>query len=148
MATTASPHEVELFRSRVRLYLQVMLSIDVCAHLSDLVSPLYLDDLTIPQLPFFAAILRHAVTAALAVGWSYTKFAKPGRSTLIAMESGVTIGLALVYVHIALAHMTETQAKRRHRTRRYSHCSASYSCSRFGRHWCRARSAALCSSAS
>ncbi len=42
MGITANPHDVEYLRDRVRLYLQVMLVIDVIAYVSDAVSPLIL----------------------------------------------------------------------------------------------------------
>ena len=105
MITAASPHEVDYLRDRVRLYLQVMLIIDVCAYVSDVVSPLLIDDLKYPELPLSSVILRRTVAVILAAGWAYTKLARPSRTTLIALESGVTIGLAWMYIHLALAHM-------------------------------------------
>jgi hypothetical protein len=105
VATTATPHEVEHLRDRVRLYLQVMLIIDIGAYVSDVVTPLFLDDLKYPELPLSSVILRRTVAVILAAGWAFTRFAKPSRFALIALESGVTIGLAWTYIHLALAHM-------------------------------------------
>ncbi len=85
------------------MYLQVLLVIDVGAYVSDVVAPLLLDDLKIPELPLFSRLLRWACTAVAATAWSVARFAKPGRSMLIALESGVTLVLVLAYIHVALA---------------------------------------------
>ena len=105
MATTFGPHEVEQLRSRVSLYLQVMLIIDLCAHVSDAVSPLFIDGLKMPVPTSSLAVVRYVITFAVAAAWSFAKFAKPGRLTLLGLESGVTVGLAWVYVQVALVHM-------------------------------------------
>lgn len=106
VVTTTNPHEVEHLRDRVRLYLQVMLIIDIGARVSDVVSPLFIDGLTMPDYPPHVVFLRWTVTIVLAAGWLFTRFAKPNRPTLIALESGVTLGLAWVYVHLASAHVS------------------------------------------
>jgi serine/threonine-protein kinase len=69
------------------------------------VSPLFVDDLAYPEYSLFTKMLRWTVTAIVAGGWAFTRFANPNRLTILALESGVTVGLALVYVHIASAHM-------------------------------------------
>ncbi len=106
MATTATPHEVEHLRDRVRLYLQVMLIISAWGYVSDVLSPLFLGDLVHPDLPVHFAIQRLAVTVVLAAGWSFARFARPSRPALVAVESGVTLGLVLVYIHLALTYMS------------------------------------------
>jgi serine/threonine-protein kinase len=45
------------------------------------------------------------ITTVVAIGWAYTRFAKPGRAALIALDSGVTIGLVLMYIQVAAVHM-------------------------------------------
>jgi hypothetical protein len=107
VATTATPHEVDHLRDRVRLYLQVMLIIDVASYVTDVMSPLLLDDLVPPVLPLYTATLRWAVTVVLAAGWLLIRFAKPSRPALIALESGITLGLVSAHAHIALAYFGE-----------------------------------------
>jgi serine/threonine-protein kinase len=104
VATSASPHEVEYLRDRVRLYLQVMLIIDIGAYVSDVVTPLFVEGLEAPSLPPLFLIFRWGVTAVLAVGWSLTRFAQPGRAALIALETGLTLGLVLVEVPLGVAY--------------------------------------------
>jgi len=106
VATTATPQEVDHLRDRVRLYLQVMLVIDAGSRVSDIVMPLLLQDLEYPEVPLHFALLRWGATVLVAAGWSFAKFAKPNRLTLIALESGVTISLVLVYVHLALTYLS------------------------------------------
>jgi serine/threonine-protein kinase len=104
VATTADPQEVEQLRARVSLYLGVMLIIDVGSYLSDVVTPLFLDDLKYPEMPPGFTLLRWAVTVSLAALWLLTRFARPGRLALGALESGVTLGLVWVYIHLALTY--------------------------------------------
>lgn len=106
MATTAYPQEVEQLRGRVRLYLGVMLLIDVFSYVSDVVTPLVLDDLKYPEMPPGFMLLRRGVTVALAALWLLTRFARPGRLALVALESVVTLGLVWVYIHLALTYMS------------------------------------------
>jgi serine/threonine-protein kinase len=98
--------DVDHLRDRVRLYLQVMLIIDIFAYGSDYVSPLLIDDLIMPEYPALSTALRWAVTALVATGWAFARFARPNVVTLVALEGAVTIGLAFVYVHLAAAHAT------------------------------------------
>jgi serine/threonine-protein kinase len=104
-----APHEREIdqLRDRVRLYLQVMLIIDIIAYVSDYVSPLVIEGMPSPDYQSFPAILRWrlVVTIAVAIAWTITRFMKPGRITLIALESGITLGLVLMYIHLAAMHM-------------------------------------------
>jgi len=69
--------------------------------------PLLVHDLKYPELPLRFAILRWASTVFVAAGWSFAKFARPSRPTLIALESGVTIGLVLVYIHLASTYLSD-----------------------------------------
>lgn len=105
LVRTESPHEVSHLRDRVRLYLQVMLVIDVVAYLSDVVTPWFVAGLQPPSYPSDVAILRHAVTVGVACAWLLVRFTRPGRIALIAAESTVTITLPLVYARLATAHM-------------------------------------------
>ncbi|MCA9757437.1 MAG: serine/threonine protein kinase [Candidatus Eisenbacteria bacterium] len=105
--TSADPNELDHLRNRIRLYLQVMLIIDLVAHVSDWVTPLLIEGLSPPSYPLPTAALRYGVTPLVAVAWALAKFRRPGRRALIALELGVTIGLSLVYVHIADATLTD-----------------------------------------
>jgi len=110
MTTTASPADVDHLRDRVRLYLQVLLIIDVGSRISDALSPLFIEDLVYPDWPLSARILRWAITVVVAAGWSFARFAKPNRLTLIALESGITLGLVPVYIDLATTHMSGPEA--------------------------------------
>jgi len=100
MTTTALTHEIDHLRDRVRLYLQVMLIIDVTFELMRIVLPLFFEDLREPDASDSFAILSRTTTVILAAGWAFARFRRPRRATLIALESGVTIGLVLLYVHL------------------------------------------------
>ena len=66
MTTTASPADVEHLRDRVRLYLQILLIIDVASRISDVLSPLFIQDLVYPDWPLSARVLRWAITVVVA----------------------------------------------------------------------------------
>lgn len=101
-----SPHEVAHLRARVRLYLAVMLAVDLTAYVSDTISPMLIEGLEYPEYPLSVQILRHGVTVFVAVGLVFAQFVRPRRRALIAVESIVTIGLALVYTRIAATQLT------------------------------------------
>jgi serine/threonine-protein kinase len=109
MATTADSHEVDHLRDRVSLYLQVILVIDVLSKLSDLVTPLILEDYVQPEMSRLFVVLRWAVTVVLVAGWFVARFAKPSRATLIALETSITLGLAFLYVHLSLTYASVWQ---------------------------------------
>jgi len=104
---TDQTQDVDHLRDRVRLYLQVMLFVDLYGYVDDFVAPLLVEGLEVPQLPFAAAVLRHLATALLIGGWLLTKIASTGRLVVVVIESTVTIALTFVYVHIALAYLGE-----------------------------------------
>jgi hypothetical protein len=106
VTTSADSHDVDHLRDRVRLYLQVMLIINVGAYVSDAVSPLLIDDLKYPEMPLYWTALRWAVTVALAAGWAFVRFRRPSRSTLIALESGITIGQVVLNTHLGSTYFT------------------------------------------
>jgi eukaryotic-like serine/threonine-protein kinase len=110
MGSGATREDIEHLRHRVRLYLLVMLLIDLLALADDLISPLFFEGLKPPVVPAYAAVLRHGVTVVVTAGWAFTRFAKPGRLALIGLESGVSVGLALVYVTVARTHVTGAAA--------------------------------------
>ena len=108
---SSSPSEdVDHLRDRVRLYAQVLLSIDLFAYLSDVVTPLFVYDVKPPEMPLWATVLRWSVTTGVLVTWLYTKLGRPGRTVLLVLESGITLTLSVVYTHIALAAMTGDSA--------------------------------------
>jgi serine/threonine-protein kinase len=94
----------------VRLYLQVLLIIDVGSRVSDVLSPFFIQDLVYPDWPLSARVLRWAVTVVVAAGWLLARFAKPNRLALIALESGVTLGLVPVYINLATTHTSGPEA--------------------------------------
>ncbi len=100
---SASPQGVDLLRDRTRLYLQVILFIDVAAYVSDFVTPLLFDAQGTPEIPDDIAMLRGLVTVVLVVSWSVVRLTRPPRFVVLAFEVGITVGLSTVYVVIGEA---------------------------------------------
>ncbi len=99
MPTSDNPHELDHLRDRVRLYLMVMLVIDLGTEVAGGAMTLVLgrpDDLPFPA---YFAIVRWSTTVVLAGSWLFVRYARPGRAAVVAVESGVTIGLGMFYVH-------------------------------------------------
>jgi serine/threonine-protein kinase len=99
--------EIVHLRRRVRVYALVMLGVDLVAHVSDYLSPLILEGVETPQYPGITLAVRWASTLGLTMVWAITQFSRIGAGGLVAVESLMTIGLTLVYVHIAAATMDE-----------------------------------------
>ncbi|HMR74940.1 MAG TPA: serine/threonine-protein kinase [Polyangiaceae bacterium] len=108
--SSTSSHDIEHLRDRVRLYVQVMLTIDFFAYVSDFVTPLLLDQLSPPNWSRWLQLMRWGVTGGLACVWLFTKYAKPQRISLTILESGVTLSLVLIYIHIGMGSMTGDNA--------------------------------------
>jgi serine/threonine-protein kinase len=70
------------------------------------VSPLVLDGYVPPRVSLSFTVIRWGITVFLAAAWSFVRFARPGRAALIALESGITLGLVPVYVHLAHAYFS------------------------------------------
>ncbi|MEQ9501224.1 MAG: serine/threonine-protein kinase [Deltaproteobacteria bacterium] len=100
---SASPQDIDLLRDRTRLYLQVILLIDIAAYVSDFVTPLLFDAQGTPEIPEGIATLRYLVTAVLLASWSLLKFTRAPRLVVLAFEVGVTVGLSTIYVFIGEA---------------------------------------------
>ncbi len=107
---SSDPREAEQLRQRIQLYLLVMLAIDLVAYVSDYVTPLLVEGLTMPDYPLLTRVVRYASTAMLAAVWSVAHWTRPPTRVLIVFESTVTLGLTLVYIHIAGTHMTADEA--------------------------------------
>jgi serine/threonine-protein kinase len=103
VATTATPQDTAHLRDRLRLFMQVMLVVDIGAHVSDLVTPMLVAELEPMEFPAYANVMRWATTVGLAVGWTVTRLARPGRLALIAIDTAATFGLVLVYAGISLS---------------------------------------------
>ncbi len=110
-SSSTGPSDVDYLRNRVRLYLQVMLTIDIFAYISDYVSPLLIDGLTMPEYPLDAKLIRWGVTLFVVAGWLFTRWARPSRAVTIGLEVGVTICLSLVYVRLADAQAIGANAE-------------------------------------
>ncbi len=87
-----------------------MLGVDVVAHVSDYLSPLILEGVEPPHYPGITLAVRWASTLGLTLAWAITQFSRVGHRGLVAVETLITIGLTLVYVHIAAATMDEDVA--------------------------------------
>jgi len=103
MATRRETHEeTEHFRGRVRLYLLVMLTIDLaCELIGGLVALLAPGLEPAPDaLPRHYPLLHWATVVLIASGWSIARFARPNRGSLMAIEASVTTLLALLYAYL------------------------------------------------
>lgn len=99
--------ETDALRGRVRLFLQVMLVIDLSAYASDFLGPLLSgSEFEVPQLPLSAKLVRWGFTLVVALAWGATKFVRLGRLALITIESGLTLAIVASYVHIGLSYGT------------------------------------------
>ncbi len=103
MSTTADVREVDHLRRRVRLYLLVMLVIDVLAYVSDLLSPV-LFDVRAAELAPHLALHRFVITGVLLSGWTFARFTNPGRRALVVLETSYTLGLVLLEVPLGFAY--------------------------------------------
>ncbi len=83
-----------------------MLLVDLFAYASDFLTPLFVEGIDPPAYDPGARWVRSLATASVAGGWAAMRFLRPGRGAVLAIETGATLGLALVYVHIADAVMT------------------------------------------
>lgn len=87
----------ELLRDRLRLFIQVLLIIDLMAYVSDAVTPLLIEGAISSSLTPPFNYLRSGVTFVLATSWAATRFARPPRVALIAIEVALMLTLALSY---------------------------------------------------
>ena len=101
MSLMTTPYEAEHLQGRVLLYLQVVLAIDVAAHVSDLVMP-PLVGWGSEGLTGSYTSLRWIVSSLLVTGWAVTRFTQPRRWLLESLESVMTVGLAVVYGYLSL----------------------------------------------
>ena len=109
MATPTDSLDLDQFRYRVRLYVQVMLVIDLVAWVSDVVTPLFLGTLNRAHLPFEFAVARFGVTVFFVALWALTLLIRLSRAALVVVEGGLTVGLAVVYVHLAQTYFEGVQ---------------------------------------
>ena len=103
---STSPREVAHLRRRVRLYLLIMLGVDLVAYISDYISPLLIEGLVWPEYDLVTRIVRHGSTVVMAAALAVTHLAPPRRSMLITLESVATISLVLIYIRVGLGAMT------------------------------------------
>jgi len=91
--TTTQTHDVAHLRARVRLYVQVILAIDLLAYLSDAAKVVFMGE-TVPVL-----LIRGVVTTVLVTAWALSKWARLPRAAIIALEGAVTLVLSVSYVY-------------------------------------------------
>ena len=106
----ASSVDATRLRDRLRLYLQVMLIVDLLAHVSDIVSPWFVPGLEGAVYPNGTKFVRYGSTLGLAAAWGLLRFTHPPRVVLFGLDAAATLGLTLVYVHIAGATMLREEA--------------------------------------
>ena len=90
-------------RDRIRLFLQVVIAVDVMALLSDIGNLIFNGELGYPPLEDAFIWMRWITTLSLLGSWGVTRFAHPSRRTLKLMEGGLTIALSAIYVQLTAA---------------------------------------------
>lgn len=108
MSSAGTELDVGQVRDRVRLYLQIMLLVDVAAYFSDALAHFGLAEAP-PNLPFRYMVLRWAATGIMLAGWAAARFGRPGRVALVALESAVTLMLVLVYIQLGTAYLDSVE---------------------------------------
>lgn len=96
-----NPLAIARVPDRVRLYLQVMLVIDLTGYVGDLFL-LFSDEPA--TLPPDVQWLRWGITAVLLGTWSACRFGRPSETWARLLETGVTLGLGWTYVAIGRAY--------------------------------------------
>lgn len=109
LSSSSSVDAVRL-RDRVRLYIQVMLAVDLFGHLSDFVSPWFVPGLEVAQYDPTTRLVRNGATLGLALAWGVLRFAQPPRLLLLGFEAAATLGLTLVYLRVASSTLTGAEA--------------------------------------
>jgi hypothetical protein len=95
------PHDLDYLRNRVRLYVQVILTIDLLAYGSDVIGPILLGDYGARVPP-----VRWFVTSVLLGSWAFTRFGRPSRFVVMGLEGAVTIVLSFAYVKAGDDYLT------------------------------------------
>ncbi len=96
VASSADTQEVDFLRNRVRLYLLVMFLIDISMEVLGATISL-IGKIEPPDFPSYFAVLRWTTTAVTLAGWAVAKYTRPGRPMLLALETGVTLALCVLY---------------------------------------------------
>lgn len=104
--SSRGPADDDHLRRRVGLYALVMFGVDVLAWVNDLVAPALVDDLPRVEYAPASLALRVASTVIVLTALFGTRFLRPPRSVLIGFEVFVTLGLVLVYAHVAGEQVT------------------------------------------
>lgn len=108
--TSPGNDDTTYLRHRLRMFVQVMLAVDLLAYVSDFAMPHLVADLEPTTYPTTTLIVRLISTGIVVGGWLLTRFTRPPRGVLIGLETAVTLGLTLVYVHVALVQVDDTVA--------------------------------------
>ncbi len=95
-------------RDRVRLYLEVILAVDLLAWVSDLVTPLLDPDHVAAERPASFVAMRATVTGILILGALLTRFAPLGPRVSASFDVGITLALAMVDTRLALVFGAES----------------------------------------
>lgn len=105
-AVSTSPEGLDHLRDRVRLYLQVLLILELLSHLGDLVG--VLTGGTYPDVSASIHVIRWSAMASLLVTWFITRFRRPGHLAVVLIEGGITLWLSLTYILLSTAYTTES----------------------------------------
>lgn len=97
---SATAADVDQLRRRVGFYASVMLAVDLFAWVTDAVNPIIFD-IDPPNYSGETLVYRFVATFIVLGTVLATRFLRPPGPVLVAMEAGVTLGLALVYVNVA-----------------------------------------------
>lgn len=92
--------EAREFRDRVRLFVQVLLSIDAFAYVSDVVTPLLLGAAPMPNVPREVTLIRVAQTLVLGATWLLMKYRPLSLRPAQWVETGATLWVVFVYSYV------------------------------------------------
>jgi len=98
--TVASRFDSGDLRDRVRLFVLVLLAIDLLAHVSDLLTPLLIDGYELPAVPRSMTVMRFVQTFVLCATWLLMKRIQLGARAIAWIEAAVTLWVVFAYVFI------------------------------------------------
>ncbi|MFN3199688.1 MAG: serine/threonine-protein kinase [Bradymonadia bacterium] len=104
-AHSTNPEGLDHLRDRVRLYIQVLLVLELFSRLGDLVGALFGG--VYPDVSLSTHVIRWSATSSLLVTWLITRFRQPGRLAVVLIEGGVTLWLNLTYILLSTAYTAE-----------------------------------------
>ncbi|MEL6544931.1 MAG: serine/threonine-protein kinase [Myxococcota bacterium] len=104
MGPTANEELAQETQSRIRLFVTVLLAVDLLSHVTDIVNPLVFDYTPVP-LTGTAVWLRYGVGAFNLMMWGLLWFRRLSLAVSIALEVLFTLAMVTTYTLIALSYV-------------------------------------------